>query len=39
MGICMDGSALRSLAGVDGLRDVGGGDFFVECVLYVTMGG
>ncbi len=25
MGICTDGSALRSLTGVDGLRDVGGG--------------
>ncbi len=24
MGICMDGSALLSLTGVDGLRDVGG---------------
>ncbi len=24
MGICLDGSALRSLTGVDGLRDVGG---------------
>ncbi len=32
----MDGS---SLIGVVGLRDVRGGEFFVECGLYVILGG
>ncbi len=39
MGIYIDGSALRSLAGIDGLRDVRGGGFFVECGLYEILGG
>ncbi len=38
MGICMDGSALRSLAGVDGLRDVGGGGFLCRMRVICHIG-